>query len=307
LKANRTALEPIYRSYLAGGPEAFRLTPHGAGVVLTLALAGHLLAAGIPVTAAQAADLLLAIAGPLLVATVAARWLGSRRGLLTGVALAASHWCFQVSGSGPLDRLLDLSIWVGLAAFAVANIPGRLDVLDRPWTRCVFWAALAATCALTGGVGPVYLLSILSLYLVASQDSRGARFLRDGHGLLFIAAVIGCLATIRHAHPPAIEGPTAPLGELVAKPLLAGLPWTPLALWGLFLVFREGYCFVPFWRLLACWAVAPIGLLLVGLFRDTAHLSVILPALAVLAAVGFDDLLYRVRRAGWFTRRPATA
>lgn len=309
MKADRAAEDPIYRSYLAGGPEAFRLTRHSSLVVVGLSLLIAVLGmTWQPIAAAQVASLGSVAAGALVVACIAARWLGARRGLLAGLAMGASQWSLQATGGDPLDRLLDLSIWVGLAAFALANVPGRLAVVDRPWTRAGFWVALAATCSLTGGVGPAYLLTICILYLMVAQDTRGLRFLLDVRGLAFIAAVIGCLVTFRHFSPALVEAATAPaLGELLVGPAMAGLPWTPLALLGLFVVFREGYCFLPFWQLLGAWALAPVGLLAVGLFWPSPHLSAMLPPLAVLAAVGFDEGLHRLRRLGSLRRRRATA
>jgi hypothetical protein len=162
---------------------------------------------------------------------------------------------------------------------------------------------------LSGAAGPCYVLTICGLYLISTQDSRGARFLCDWRGLAFFAAVIAYLVMAPHFGWPSWNPAEAQAREALALGGLAttwvemGRPWIPLIVPGLFLVLWEGHYFLPIWRLLTCWAVLPIGLLGIGLFRAEAHLAAVLPPLAVLAAVGLDDGLHRLRRLGWIKRR----
>jgi hypothetical protein len=298
----------LYRCYLAGGAPSFRLPASGAWAVFAVGLLVRLLglSAARP-DVRQWLDLPLAAAAAVLVAAFMAHWLGTRRGLLAGLAVALSPWSFQAAPL--LDRLAVETLWIGVAAFALANVPGRLPRVDACWVRPVFWTALAASWAVTGFVGPCYLLTICSLYLIAAQDSRGGRFLLDVRGLAFLALVIAALVTARHFGFAAwlpdtvagLEGPT--LNTLVQTLAVACLPWLPLALPGLAIVLREGHCFLPFWRLLACWAVVPSVLVVGGLFRAQSHLDVLLPPLALLAALGVDDGWHRLRRLGWVRRR----
>lgn len=254
----------------------------------------------------QVLDLPLAAVAGLMVAAFTAHWNGARRGLFAGFAVALSPWAFH--SSTLIDRLAVETVWIGLAAFALANVPGRLPRVSGLWVRVAFWAALAASLAVTGLVGPCYVLVICGLYLVAAQDSRGGRVLFDVRGLAFLAAVIACLAAARHMGfarwlPETVAGRDGASLAVQAQTLaLACLPWLPLALPGLALVFREGHCFLPFWRLMACWAVVPLVLIGAGLFRAHAHLDVLLLPLAVLAAVGCDDGWHRLRRRGWLKR-----
>lgn len=314
-----TALEtPIYRLYLAGGPESLHLPWAGASVVFGLGLiAGFSGLVGAAPSRAAMAEVPLAAAGALIVAAFAARWFGARRGLLAGIGIATSMWTFTVCGSGPLGRLSDVLLWGGLSAFALANVPGRLQPVDRPWVRVLFWASLGAALVFTGAVGPCYMFTVCGLYLLAAQDRKGVRFLFDWRGLASFAAVMACLATAQYfgwrpAQASALENPAgglegqSPVG-LIASLAVAGLPWMPLAVPGLVLVLRQGYYFAPLWRFLACWTLVPTGLLAAGLFRATAHLPALLPPLAVLAAVGFDDGLHRLRRLGWLKRRSVRA
>jgi hypothetical protein len=308
LKADIAPELPIYRWYLAGGPQALRLSSSGAGVVFGLGLVARLAGlAGTGRGVADGVDVLAAAGGAVFVAVFTARWLGARKGLLAGIGIAVSLWTFR--DCGPVERLATESMWVGLAAFALGNVPGRLDPLQRRWVRAFFWAALAASLVLSGAVGPCYVLTICGLYLLAAQDSRGARFLLDWRGLAFFAAVIACLATARHFGLPSLNPAEArtlqrlSLGGLVTTLVEMGRPWIPLAVPGLFLLLWGGHYFMPIWRLLTCWALLPIGLLGVGLFRAEAHLAAVLPPLAVLAAVGLDDGLHRLRRLGWIKRR----
>lgn len=309
LKADIAHEIPLYRWYLAGGLPSLRLSRSAAGVVFVVGMLAGMAGAGH--SRADAIDAILAAAGAVAVAAFTARWLGTRKGLMAGVGIAVSLW--TLGHSDLFVRISVESIWVALAAFALGNVPGRLGPVQRPWVPTLFWAALAVAMALTGVVGPCYVLTICGLYLIATQDSRGVRFLLHVRGLSFLGVVIACLVVARHfgfsfqniiaAH----ASPQPSLGKLAAAILLSGLPWIPLALPGLVLVVREGHCFLPFWRLLACWTLVPVALVGAGLFWSNACLAVLLPPLVALAAVAFDAGLHRVRRLGWVKRRPAQA
>lgn len=245
--------------------------------------------------------------GALVAAGFVARWLGTRRGLLTGMGLAASLWA---AGAGGLERLSDVCVWAGIAAFGLAHVPGSMKRVDRPWIHMVFWGAAGASLALSGAVGPTYLFTVCGIYLLAAQDRNGLRFLFDWHGVASFLAVMAGLAVAQHfgLHAdPNLGKPEQTFAALARSLVIAGLPWIPLAVVGLLVVLRQGYVFAPVWRLLACWLVIPAGLLALGLFRGSAHVATMLPALAVLAAVGLDDLVHRVRRRGWLSRWPRRA
>jgi hypothetical protein len=312
LKADIAPEHPLYRWYLAGGPQSLRISWSGAGLVFGLGLLARVAgSAGTGHDRVEALAAVLAAAGAVAVAAFTARWVGARKGLLAGFAIAVSLW--TLGDSAPLARLSVESIWVALAAFALGNVPGRLGPLRRPWVPVLFWAALAVSTALTGVVGPCYVLVASALYLIATQDSRGVRFLLHVRGIVFMAAVIACLLAARHIgfslQPPLAQGDltSVSLATLATTLLMASLPWSPLALPGLVLVVREGHCFLPFWRLLACWVIVPIGLAGTGLYWSNACLAAVLPPLAVLAAMAADDGLHRLRRLSWFKRRPVRA
>jgi hypothetical protein len=308
LKAALVPEYSLYRWYLAGGVQAFRLRWTGVGVVFGLGLLVRW--AGLSTTRPGLLELvdlpLTALAG-VLVAVFIAHWLGARRGLLAGIGIAVSVW--SLSACGLLERLAVETLWIGLAAFALANVPGRQARVEGPWVRAVFWGAMAASLTVTGLVGPCYLLAICCLYLVAAQDSRGGRFLLDRRGLAFLGLVIACLATARHfglaqwLPPTAADRGGASWGVQATALVAACLPWIPLTLPGLVQVLHQGHCFLPFWRLLACWTVVPLVLVGGGLFRAHAHLAVLLLPLAALAAVSLDGIMHGLRRGEWFRCR----
>jgi len=321
LKEDNAPENVVYRLYLAGGLDSLRL-PWSAGLlILGLALAARYSClpphpgvadwAGLPVTAV----------GALLVAVFATRWLGSRQGLLVGIIVATSLWACGGPGPTAADRLGSIAVWAALATFAVANVPGRLTPDGRLRASACFWIALATTIVLAGAPGACYVLVACGLYLLASQDSKGLRFLLNPWGLAFIAVVVaGCLVAVRlgglsaspalagcaWAIPPAATEPSS-LTTLAGWLLVAALPWAPLGLLAAVVGIREGYYFTAFWRLLVCWALGPAVLLAAGLYRQTPHLTVLLPPVAVLSAIGLDDVLCWLRRRAALRRTCARA
>lgn len=292
----------MYRLYLAGGPDSLRLPRASAFLVVTVALAAQFSVLPAHTQRTDWLSMPLAAAGALGVALFATRWLGSRRGLLAGIVTASSLWAFGCPGPAGSDRLAAVVAWAALAAFAAANVPGRLAFDGRRRTVAAFWIALAATSATSGNVGACYVLMTLGLYLLALQDRKGLRFLLNPWGLAVIALVsAGREISVRFVPDLAVSA--APAGTTSLSPLVlagwllvAALPWVPLALPAAVRGLGAGYWLAPFWRLLLCWTAAPALLWATGLFRHTPHLAILLPPLAILSATGLDDVLGWIRR-----------
>lgn len=321
LKEAKAPENVVYRLYLAGGLDSLRL-PWSAGLlILGLSLVARYSClprhsdladwAGLPVTAV----------GALLVAVFATRWLGSRQGLLVGIIMATSLWACGGPGPTAADRLGSIAVWAAMATFAVANVPGRVTPDDRHRASALFWIALGVTILLAGATGTCFVLAACGLYLLASQDSKGLRFLLNPWGLAFIAVVVaGCLGAVSLgglSASPALAGCAWALSSAATEPaslmalaralLVAALPWAPLGLLAALVGIREGYYFTAFWRLLVCWAVGPAVLLAAGLYRQTPHLTVLLPPLAILSAIGLDNVLCWLRRRAALRRTCARA
>jgi 4-amino-4-deoxy-L-arabinose transferase-like glycosyltransferase len=303
---------PIYRRFLAGGAAALRLSLPASAVVIFLGLI-------LPATAGNVAMLgggdrpaiwwpsvAAAALNAWLIAALAARWLGSRLGLLAGLALLTCVHVLLLSRGSAAEMLYGTAVVVAMGAFALANVPGRLPVIDRWWIRVGFYAAAGVSFVSAGAIGPAFILAGCLLFLILSADTRGVRFFASPGGI----AVFVLMAAIRLAQPEALHDVWAATSGMVGESLgprvwlpaalgwlaLAVLPWTPLVALAAVAGLREGHYATPIWRFFACWALGPLGLAAVGGFRDQWQLGPLLPPLAVMAAAGLRGLLLWCRR-----------
>ena len=179
---------PIYRRFLAGGMERFRLAR--ASLVLLLAHATILLLAVPLVGTGRDCHIrplwlglvLAATLQAVLLAAIAARWLGNRAGLLAGL-LQLTVACLLPGPAALPDALFCLTFSVAMGAFMVAQVPGRAALADRPPLRWMFFSAAAIACILAGAASVALILAACVCQWLASQDRRGARYLRDPIGL----------------------------------------------------------------------------------------------------------------------------
>ena len=288
-----------------------RLSPSASAVVV----GGGLIVLGI----ARAVSALGGAAGPAvwwpsvaaatltawLVAAIAARWLGSRLGVLAGliqltVQLTGIHVLLP-TGEVAAEMLLCAAVSAAMGAFALANVPGRLPLVDQRWTSWAFYAAAGVSFILAGPIGPAFIVTGCLLFLFLSADSRGARFFASPVGI----AVFVLMVAVRLAQPDVAQGAWAvpagiaggPLGPRISPPevlgwlAVAGLPWTPLVVVTVALGLRQGYYATPIWRFFGCWALGPLVLAAVGGFRNQSQLCPLLPPLAVIGAAGLWGLI----------------
>ena len=303
---------PVYRRFLAGGAEPLRLSLPGA----LLVAAGGLTLLGIGRAASALGGTAgLAIAWPSvaaatlcawMVAALAARWLGSRLGVLAGCvflmawAQLTGIYLLLPSPGAAAAILFCTAIAAAMGTFALANVPGRLPLVDRRWTRWGFYAAAGASLVVGGPVGPAFILSGCLLFLILCADSRGARFFASPVGI----GIFVLMAAVRLAGPWGIAGealdPGTSPGGVPSWLAGAGLPWTLLVVLTVAVGLRQGHYATPIWRFFGCWVVGPLALTAVGGFRSPAELGALLPPLAVIAAAGLWSLLAWCRR--WWPR-----
>jgi hypothetical protein len=301
---------PIYRRFLAGGMERFRLAR--ASLVLLLAHATILLLAVPLVGTGRDCHIrplwlglvLAATLQAVLLAALAARWLGNRAGLLAGL-LQLTAACLLPGPAALPDALFCLTFSVAMGAFMVAQVPGRAALADRPPLRWIFFSAAAIACILAGAASVALILAACVCQWLASQDRRGTRYLRDPIGLgIFGLTTVAWFVAAWWANRPttglldwgffaAAAGHTAATWGTATVRLAA---FAPLALPALAIGLRNGHYATPFWRVLACWSLGPLALLPLGLFRMDVQFGALLPPLAIVSAVGLEGLLRRVRR-----------
>ena len=134
---------PIYRQFLTGGVERFQLTR--ASLALLLAYSA-LLGLAVPVALALGGRpagpqwpwlLLLATLQAVLVAALAARWLGDRAGRLAGL-LQLTMACLFLSTAGLSDALFCLVFSLAMGAFMMTQVPGCGPSWSQPPLRWTF-------------------------------------------------------------------------------------------------------------------------------------------------------------------------
>ena len=301
---------PVYRRFLAGGPERLSLSPKAAALVagcgttlLAIRSAGWL-GDGTSPPGEYLAAAVAAILTALLVAAMAGRWLGNRLGLLAGlVHLSGLH----VLGAFSLaaEALWGAAVTLAMGAFALANVPGRLPPAQRPWVVWVFCAAVGVSLLVAGPIGPAPILAGCLLFLLVNQDARGLRFVAGPTPIaVFVLVVVAWSLDGGISGPAGWHGdwsracsrPASPLGwwPVLGELPLASLPWTPFIVLAAVAGLRGGHYATPIWRFLGCWVLGSIA---VGLLGDRPSTAATLPPLAVIGAAGLSESL------AWYRRR----
>jgi len=298
---------PIHRCFLAGGPERLRLSlPAGVaicGAGLLLWLTTEVLPTFTACTATAAA---IATAAAVLVAALAARWLGSRLGALAGVLQLISTFLLLPVRWGVAEMLFCLAVTAAMGAFALGNVPGRLPLIDRRWTRCTFYAAAGAAFLLAGPAGPAFILAGCLLLMAYSSDSRCLRFLADPVAVVLLVLPIA----VRLVYPQdsylawapisalsaAAMGPRMSLPEVLGSFFAATWPWTPPALLALVVGLRQGHYATPIWQFFGCCLIASLAVMAAGPFRHAAYLAAILPPMVVISSAGIWGMYIECRR-----------
>jgi hypothetical protein len=306
---------PVYRQFLAGGTDRLRLTRASLALLLAaavlLSLAAPLICAGIGwhMRPLWLGLVLVATLQAVLVAALAARWLGNRAGLLAGL-LQLTTACLLPSPAALPDALFCLVFSVAMGIVMVAQVSGRAPLVDRPPLGRLFSLVAAIACVLAGPASLILILAVCACQIVASQDRHGLRFFRDPIGLgVFGLVTVAWLVTAWWANRPctavvdwgffSVPAGGTDLGRAASTWGRAALRLAllaPLALPAVCNGLRNGHYATPCWRFLACWCLAPLALLPLGQFHCDLHFGALLPPLAITAAVGLESLLRRARR-----------
>ena len=301
---------PVYRYFLFGGVERFRLS---AGMVCGLAaLAG----AGVPLAAHlrdQTAPNTLAAAAIIistLTAALVARWLGRRAAMVAGAIVIASYSA-GVYDAGGSETLGVAAAVAAIVVFAFAELPSRVPATGREWLPAGFYLCLVLAGLLAGSGGLAVAAAVSLCALLPCQRFCGLRFFANRRGLATAAGGIALwaacvgwsdrwtfsqwcgplgespadwIASIRQADPAAIA--LACLVILAAM-LVAGLV-------------RAGHVAGPYGSLMASWLGVPLLLAACGAIGRSLAVAVAVPALSAAAVPGVVET---VRRTRLFLRR----
>lgn len=241
----------------------------------------------------------------VMVAALAARWLGSRLGTLAGLAQLTSLHVLLGTHRSVAETLFGAAVSAAMGAFALANVPGRLPPVERRWTRWVFYVAAGVSFALAGPVGPAFILAGCLLFVAVCADSRAARFFADPVGVaVFVLLIAARLIQPEGGQAVAVELSSMPgsaaslrtwLPDVLLPLAVAALPWTPLATLAVLVGLRQGHYATPIWRFFGCWLLGPLALTAVGASGSHSHFYALLPPLAVMGAAGLSGLLVWTR------------
>jgi 4-amino-4-deoxy-L-arabinose transferase-like glycosyltransferase len=258
-------------------------------------------------------SVLCGVLSALIIAALAARWLGDRIGLYSGLIQLTSVYVQAQGRRAEPDMMLCAAVSAAVAVFAFANVESRERQSPmglRPW---MFYLAAAISFLPKGPIGPV--LVFLPCAAFALRRRRTLAFLLDPLGIaLFIFLVVIWPLAVYWAYPPAIAslwrehtvrlsgawGTQSRLLYLYST-LLLTLPWTPLLIIGGAALWRNRAWAAPIWRLLGLWFTLGAIFLSLSPFKHWHYLVPVLPPLSILAAFGLDRFL-RVDRAHYGTR-----
>ena len=220
--------------------------------------------------------------------------MGRRLATLAGLLYLCSVYVLFGGGDGPGGTIATAAI--GL--FALANVPGRLEIDSRPAMGWAFYAALAAGLVVEGPVVPGAILLVGLAVVLVSQNLRGLAFFVTPLGMAILLLSPAAWWLARQMGLPGIwDGDLAAIAarvsfqperlpRVLAQTATAGLPWTPFAAVAVVMGVRGGHLSTPFWRLVGCWTVAPLVLVPFGILDAPTAMAILLPPLAIVAAPG---------------------
>lgn len=284
-------------------------------IALTASLAGGVndAAGGLNEAVLRLPSVLAGIATALLIAAIAARWFGSRVGLVTGLVELTTYHLLTQARLAEADMLLAMTVCVALGCFAVANVPSPGGRSSARWLPWLFYLAAGAAFLIKATLGIAFIFSACLAWTLLSRDWqegrwRAVRFLLNPIGLLvFLACVLGWSVAAYQRCPEFLEMQLVQnvgrfQGDLggrkgsffyVYSLLLQMAPWTPFLFWALIRAFRQRSYREPWWQFTACWTLPGLVLLSIGTFQAKHYLVSLLPPLSVLSAIGVLDLLDR--------------
>lgn len=258
---------------------------------------------------------LAAIVTALIVAATAARWFGGRIGLIAGLVQLTSYYVLQLSRLSECDMLLTAAVTGAMCSFAVVNIDGPRGRSNSPWMTVLFFFCCGLAYLFKGLIGPAFIFSGCTLFLLIDQGPKGLRFFLSPLGIgVFLLCTAGWFAAAYAQYPQIWDdqvmhhfgrfqgemGGEKPRLFYVWSLLLNMAPWSPLIVAGLIYGLRHGLLHQPFWRFAACWIAPGLGLLVFSTFQSKHYAAPLMPPLAIIGALALAAYFRRRQRLpGW--------
>ena len=105
------------------------------------------------------------IVAALLVAALAARWMGSTVGTLAGLIQLSSYWVLKQATLSEADMPLAAAVTAAFTLFALGNVEHPQGRIDRPWVRRAFMLATGVAFLLKGPIALLFIFSGIALYI----------------------------------------------------------------------------------------------------------------------------------------------
>jgi hypothetical protein len=306
---------PVYRCFLAGGPEVLRLSTPGAWLIIGLGV----LTAAVSMVFTESRQPGLALSSgcaatiaALATAAVAARWLGGRAGVFAGCFYLLSGRILLETGSAGGHWFAAMAT-AAVGVFALGTVAGRLPPVAGRWPAVVFYGLVAAICIFIGSMAAGGVVLTCVAFAAIGQSGRGLRFLVDWRGLAVLTAVVAMAASTVWPQP---QWPSVYIFSAGAWPDLAAgfrhllvvdipidlLPWGPLALVAIAVGIRQGHHTAPFGRLLTVWVASPLVLTPLGLLDRAMAAALVFTPLVILCGLGLCEVLSKTARSISTTR-----
>src|SRR5438445_1228679 len=259
----------------------------------------------------------------LLTAWVAARWFGRWAGICSALILATSYEFYAYSSLAEDDIFLAALVMIAMALVVKVEF-GQSKLEDdrwtvwgrRPWAMLAFFVMVGLTNLAKGPLmGMAVVLPVVGVYLLSNRDrGRMKRYVWLWGWLAMAAIALWWPWVVYRRYPNVWDNwqfdyaDTAQYNQPVwyyPVQLLGALaPWTPVALWGLWLSGREARKKASQQRIWWCWAIVPVIVLSVPARKHHHYLVPSLAPWAILAAVGFQDVLRMMFNGSAWSRKP---
>lgn len=273
----------------------------------------------------------------LLVAWMAGRHFGRSIGLLAGAAMATMYEQYQYASLAEDDIFLAAVVCLAMAIFVKAEFPSPPSpqpasagsllggfFSTRRWEVPVFFILLGLSNLVKGPlVGTIPVAATVGVFLLSQRNTgRVRRYLWFWGWLIFLILAIAWPYIAWRRYPDIWDNwmyDYRGQGEenfqfakpwwhyLMMLPGYALLPWTPMAIWGLFATARTAWKDrTSFERFLWCWAIIPIIVLSIPGRKHHHYLVPVLTPWGILSGIGLleaSKILFNGKGPEW-SRRP---
>ncbi len=241
------------------------------------------------------------IAAALLIAMLAARWMGANVGTLAGLIQLSSYWVIKQANLSEADMPLAAAVTAAFVLFALGNLEHPHGSLDRPWVRRTFMFATGLAYLIKGPIALLFIFAGLGLYIILRRQWSSLRFFTDLIGLAILVVLMVALpAAVLAADPSALAtwrqeltgyatdetfGQSSTWLYFHDIPLVL-LPWFGLLIVAAIETIRHRLYRLPLTQFLLCWFIPGILVLQCAAYKSSHYAFPLLPPASLAMAAG---------------------